>query len=251
MTEMSTNQRLNISIVAGRRPDLLWQTLRSFDEHLFQRCEVGTVKINVDPIFGNEEDGDKVLDCARYFFPNCVVNTPKEKSFTKAVQWLWADMPDGMFLHIEDDWVCLEDISTKFPNDMLSTSSYTKMVTLLAENHGKSAQRQERVRVKKFKLLGVTLKKTSFPTFGTSPCFLDGSFARSISDKLDLRLDPEKQMRDGLNPPLIDFISRYKCYFQTSKNGGAIIKDIGREWRDNRGIIKTVKRGVSFWETMR
>ena len=83
--------------------------------------------------------------------------------------------------------------------------------------------------------------------FGTSPRFLEGAFARRCAGLIDPALDPEKQMRPPGNPALIAYLNEYRCRFLPAKDGAALITDIGREWRDARGIEKVVEQGVSRW----
>ena len=238
-------KKLNICLVAARRPELVRRTLQSFDRHLFRFCQVNQVRVNLDPIFGSKEDEAEVVRLVRSIFPDAEINIPSQPGFTVAVQWLWSSMDDGAFLHLEDDWVCLEDIPVETCiNDL---DEKTRMILLLSETHGERGKNRESVRIRKQKLLGLTYKRTAVPTFGTSPSITDGSFARTASALLDCDLDPEKQMRDQRNPELIEFLSGYRCLFQASADGHPLIQDIGRAWQRDNGVEKHVNAGVSKW----
>jgi len=103
-------------------------------------------------------------------------------------------------------------------------------------------------RRRKRRLLGVPLGTRRIAIFGTSPCFLDGAFARGSARLMDPGLDPEKQMRKGRNPALEDFQQRFRCRLLPGPGGTELITDIGREWRDGKGITKTTVDGRSIWE---
>ena len=47
---------LEMTLVCGRRPDLLARTLDSFSERLFAHLGICAVHADIDPIFGDEQD---------------------------------------------------------------------------------------------------------------------------------------------------------------------------------------------------
>lgn len=83
--------------------------------------------------------------------------------------------------------------------------------------------------------------------FGTSPRFLDPIFARKNSELMNPELDPEKHMRPGFNNDLFKYIAPYRAFIVKGFDQPNVIEDIGREWRDIRGITKKVINGVSHW----
>lgn len=236
---------LNIAIVAGRRPDLLERTLLSFDRHLFSFCTIGQVRVNLDPIFGTEADAAAAVTLLRDLFPQAEIHQPATPGFGWAVRWLWSGMADGPFLHLEDDWICLEDIR---PEEALSKfAPDVGMVSLRTEQHGPRGDRDASTRFEKTKLLGLTVKRTEVPAFNTSPGFVDGAFARQVAALFDPALDPEKQMREQFNPPLKRFLADWRCLFHKSLSGQPIIEDIGRGWQQAHGVEKRTEGGVSIW----
>lgn len=237
--------KLNVGIIAGRRPELLATTLQSFQENALDKCVIDQVRINLDPIFGDERKEADTLQIISHYFPNAEINRPATPNFCKAVQWIWSGMRDGAFLHLEDDWVCTEQIPIEKITRELSSS--VKMILLLSETHGKRGLQRESVRVYKRKFLGITYKLKTLSTFGTSPSITDGQFARRAAQLFDVKLDPEKQMRDNRNPQLIEFLNNYRCLFQASKTGSPLIDDIGRAWQTENNVEKLVQNGKSSW----
>ena len=232
-------------MVAARRPSLVLQTLESFGDHLFRHCEIGTVRVNLDPIFGSERDASDVIDIIKERMPQAEINQPVTPNFTRAVQWIWSGMPDGPFLHLEDDWICLNTIPiNKIVNDL---DESVKMILLLSATHGKRGLNRESVRTYKKKFFGLTYTRTPLPTFGTSPSITDGAFAREAALRFSLDLDPEKQMRDNLNPHLIEHLNNYRCLFQSSSSNSPLIEDIGRDWQSTNKVTKVVRNGTSSW----
>lgn len=238
-------ESMNLAIIASRRPELLLETLSSFSENLLDHIDLKQVRVNIDPIFGDEVAQANVISIVKSFFPKADINLPKSPGFTQAVQWVWSGMSDGPFLHLEDDWVCLGKIPiVEILKDM---NDNTKAVILLSETHGMRGMQRESVRVRKKKFLGITYSRQPIPTFGTSPCIADGAFAREVASRFDLAFDPEKQMRDDVNPYLCSYLSQYRYLFQSQGDGSPLIEDIGRKWQEANGVKKVVMNGVSEW----
>ena len=236
---------LNIGLVAARRFSLLETTLKSFDKNLFSAFNIRQVRVNLDPIFGSKDDEKQVMDLIKGHFPQAEIRQPQTPGFTQAVQWIWSGMQDGPFLHLEDDWICLERI--RADEIMAQLSGPVKMVSLLSETHGDKGRTLASTRIQKQKILGVTYRKVKVPAFNTSPGFVDGAFARQVAALFDLTLDPEKQMRDNRNPNLARFLSGLECHFHKKLDGGPIVEDIGRLWQVNNGVQKLTSDGKSQW----
>lgn len=99
---------LDVTIVAGRRPDLLETTLDSFGSHLFSHFEMAKVFVNIDPFCGTDQDGDTCEAMIRETFNKVEIFRPVKPSFGGAVKRLWAKPKRNVFLHLEDDWAMTE-----------------------------------------------------------------------------------------------------------------------------------------------
>jgi hypothetical protein len=81
------------------------------------------------------------------------------------------------------------------------------------------------------------------PSFATSPSFIESDFANKIALRIDKNLNPEKQMFNGMNPELENFLQQYIStalvkWWQPPK-----IKDIGRDWLLKNGVENTIING--------
>jgi hypothetical protein len=63
---------------------------------------------------------------------------------------------------------------------------------------------------------------------------------------MDESFDPEKQLYKDVNPPLKSYTANFKNYLYPS-SGEILIRDIGRNWRNERHIEKIVIEGRSNW----
>lgn len=239
---------MNLGMISTLRPDLLGQTLASFCERALKDRAVGKAFINLDRAFGGDAELDECRRLILERFPEAEINVPEEPGFTKAVRSVWSAMPDGPFLYLEDDWICLHDI------DLDHAASYlvdgTKMVAFLSKEHGSKSRREFSLQNDRPRLFGFPVGRARkwAPAFATSPGVIDAAFARNCARLMDLSLDPEKQMRFGQNEALMSYVTPFRCRFLKAEDGTPLIQDIGREWHARRGSRKVTDGAKTHWE---
>ncbi|KOF21166.1 hypothetical protein AC244_07295 [Ensifer adhaerens] len=64
---------------------------------------------------------------------------------------------------------------------------------------------------------------------------------------MDLSRDPEKQFYSGVNPAMEAYVAGYRNYI-FSPERKPVIRDMGREWREQRNIRKVITNATSIWE---
>ena len=161
---------IDISLVAGRRPGLLKQTLESFDNAVFRNFHIAHVYANIDPFAGSESDHLICRELILRRFPQAVVSEPDSPNFAQAVKTLWSQVQANYVLHLEDDWLALKPVTPEqvfplFDEDRVMAVSLAT-VGLGAKGRGKP---RYRLRVAGVKFLGITLYKRIVPFFCTSP----------------------------------------------------------------------------------
>ena len=237
--------RLDVTLVAARRPGLLRRTLASFQEGLFANFPLGAVHANIDPVFGDDADHAACRAAILATFPGAVISEPESPGFGRAVKALWAATGSEVVFHLEDDWLLNEPLR---PEEVLPLlAGDTRALALVSKEigwNGHDLYKETRTRVK---LLGITVRRDVVAAFGTSPRFLEGDFARRCAALMDPELDPEKQMRPPHNPDLRAYMRGFRCRFLPAREHAELITDIGRAWRDQRGIEKMVVGGTSVW----
>ena len=101
---------IDICLVAGRRPELLERTLKSFKASMFDRFEIANFYANIDPIFGDTDNEAATIAVIRSLFPNARIHTPEQPGFCKAVKYLWQQAQSEILFHLEDDWLLDEQL---------------------------------------------------------------------------------------------------------------------------------------------
>jgi hypothetical protein len=238
--------KIDVVLVSGCRPELLSRTLNSFNDKVFCNFTVNTCYANIDPFGGAQADG---AECARIiyrYFPNAVISMPDTPGFGAAVKTVWGQSTAPVVLHLEDDWL-VSDIITPSHIEPLLVGD-TRAVRLLSKHMSWNRRSEFHERTGRYRWMGITYRRVRTAAFGTSPGFLTGAFARTCAELMRPDLDPEKQMRPGLNPLLFAYMSQFKCRVLHGEKQADIIHDIGREWREEKGIVKVVSNGRSLWQ---
>lgn len=248
LTETADLESIDVCIVATRRPVLLEKTLRSFHQNLFKGFKIRRIIANIDPLFGSLEDRDHCIELIRSYDPDALITLPEAPNFARAVASNWATSSADIILHLEDDWLLHRPVR---PDHLQSFVDYP-WVGQISFNH---ANKRWNVREmgsfcyasKPLKLIGIRLGfRRTKPTFLTGPSFLRGTFARRSAELMDLALDPEKQFCRGLNRPLERYVAPYRNLI-VGEIDAYYIEDIGRSWRMERNIEKTIVAGQSYW----
>lgn len=202
------------------RPEIIDITYKSFTDNIldinFKEC---TLYLNIDPA-PNSQKSVQTADVARQYFGNVVVNYSSSCNFAAAVKWCFSQVKGKYFFHLEDDWILLKKIYIKEVIDVL-----------INQNNKYLEYNKDYVSIL-LRAYGVASEKICL-----APSVFCGDFARGISPKLDVRINPEEQMRSrNLNirkTKLNEFSLRYPFPSITD----IIVKDIGRDWIKKNGII--------------
>lgn len=238
-------EQVDVCIVAGRRPDLLERTLTSFDARLFRNFQIVGVYANIDPVFGDSDDHLATSEVIRSFFPTAEIREPEQANFCAAVQSNWARTKSEFLIHIEDDWILNSEITPELLIDFADPSIAQISFNMKTKNWRPEHGDFHYIKKKSPDTGAFTF---GLPAFGTSPSFLRGAFARKSAHLFDTAFDPEKQFFCGANAVLETFASQYRVKM-FSRPDMHIVTDIGRQWRDQRGIAKTILNGTSIWST--
>ena len=240
--------KIDVCLVAARRPDLLERTLQSFHGSLFANFDIGRIVANIDPVFGSLEDERECVRLIRHYDPDALVRTPAQAGFAAAVAWVWSSGSTDVILHIEDDWLLRRPV---FPADIRPFDD--AVVGQISFNHANknwdiSRKGHDCYLNRRVSIGGVELPiKRKVPLFLTCPSFFRGSFARRASELMDPNYDPEKQFCRGVNPRLEAFVRPFRNRI-LGHPPDYYIEDIGRQWRVQRKIEKQIVDWQSVWD---
>jgi hypothetical protein len=218
---------IDVTLIATRRPELVDLTLRSFQQNLFSRVRCRRLVLNIDPLWGSDDDDREVERICRRFFADVDVRRPASPSFGGAVKWAWSRPTSEWFLHLEDDWLLARGIN---PATLATELSASDVGQVQLANLSRS-QRARKIPLE----------------IATSPGFVRSAFAEIAVRHMNPDMDPEKQFYEGHNPAGLAEMIRFRTKFYGDAGTPKLLYDTGRVWRKVRGIKKGVRRGTSLW----
>jgi hypothetical protein len=228
--------RFDVTMVATRRPELVELTLRSFHQNLLAGLDAPRLILNIDPVWGSEEDDREIEAICRRYFSVVEMRRPSSPGFGAAVKWAWARTATDWFLHLEDDWLLARRID---PEHLAAQMADPELGQIKLSN--KSRYRRIRARVRFW-------RRKRPEMIATSPAFVRASFGRAAVSHMDPDLDPEKQFYQGFNPEGAAVLARFRQRLYGDLSTPCLLHDTGRIWREVQGIRKVVIGGKSVWE---
>lgn len=196
---------IDMTMTATCRPDFVENTLRSFKEKLFTNLPLRTLFLNIDPIWGDSEDGNQVEKVARSLFLRVVVRRPETPSHGGAIKWLWAQPHTDWFLHIADDWHLIRPID---PHRLF-----------------RDGQRNGVVQVR-------LVRSYRPPYLTTSASLVRSEFGRMTASLLNPDMDPEAQFRNDINPTLQRAAMRCRAAYHGGFFMPQLASNLSKKWLD-------------------
>lgn len=242
----SQTKSFDLVLICGRRPALLERTLASFSQSVFPAFRFANVIANIDPFCGTPADGHICAGLIRAHFPDASVFMPDAPGFGAAVMRVWQASTSDILLHLEDDWLALEPITpAEVEAELTGDVAGLTLMCATKNTRNQAFQTARRIMVHPDGTSGDVFVNA----FSTSPGFLTGDFARKAATLMRPEFDPEKQFFRSLNPTLETFAFQHRCKFAFGKRSPFMIKDIGRDWQRENGIVKSYERrsGRSIW----
>lgn len=227
--------KLEFTTTACNRPELLYETYKSFSQNLtgidFDDC---TVHINVDPM-PNAEGREEAVGVADHFFGTVNARLPDEASFPEAVRWTWSQVKGRYWFNLEDDWEVVEEVDVPRLIHMLESTSNPPAFQIVLRHsrcHGPHWVKNK-----------PELEHIHDP--GLPPMIADMERLKPVVENFDLDRNPEKWFRHWYN---ISDTEAAPYMWPSSP----ITNDIGREWREIRGLVKSGIEGsgeAGNWDT--
>lgn len=239
--------KLDITITACKRPEILAMTLYSFIKNMTigHQCRVA---INVDPV-GKGNSIDTVEVCQK-LFPSTVYRIPDKANFSDAFKWVWQNKGDAEFvLHLEDDWELLKEVDLNHVAEILRRNP--KLALL---------------RLPQFRADGDKMKNWNkfFPWNGFyfecpeelkmsvgfcgHPSVIKKEFIERTVNYIDTTKNPEKQFHRGPKE-IMDEVAKWSYGVYGTPEQSAMIRDIGRKWMiKNKWKKKGSKAFFMEWE---
>ena len=237
-------EKIEVTITATNRIDLLYKTISSFMENLLFRCDVEAI-INIDDV-GDKGSTERVLKIVEMFLPiKCSRRSPRPH-LSEAFAFCWQSVDADWVLHLEDDWLLKERVEIR---DMIDILEEEEDLALLRLPQFRSTEDQMKNWDKFFPWNGKyfecpdELRQTV--GFCGHPSLIKGEFVKACAPLINTELNPEKQFH-GDNPELVKEVMKWRYGVFSKPNHPHYIEDMGRAWMQKHGFQK---KGSKAWFT--
>jgi hypothetical protein len=240
--------KLDITITATRRPEVLYETLYSFVHNLFGNTKCKAL-VNIDPVGpGSSED---VVSVVKEFFAEYHIIMPQIPNFSKAFYSVWSATIQPFVFHLEDDWKLLEKVDFQELIDiMLDCPDLASIRLPQFEAKNGRMKNWNKVFTWKGKFYQYHDKKDlSCAGFCGHPSLLRGEFVRKAITLFDLSINPEKQFHSG---KLAQEVLKWDWAVYGKWDSPVYVQDIGRKWMDKNGYQKKGSKAFFMeWEKVK
>jgi len=235
------------------RPSLLLKTFSSFHEKMFSLApkEVSfELALHIDCVGeSNATDIDNLLIVNDYIrVTSCRKNRTPPHSLSRAFIWLWKQASKSIIdyvFYLEDDWELLKEVNVA---EMIECFEHNRNLATLRLPFTRLDNTFSKNWAHKFPWNGMYFECPDEIKYTIGWCGHPGmvnvNFIRQFVDKVDPNWCPELRLKGyhDIAKEIIDW--DYGVYGHPGET--EYIKDIGREWRNTRGITKLKNTSWSF-----
>jgi hypothetical protein len=223
---LTDKNKLDVVVIAIKRPEILRLCLETFKKNLLHQFNVRII-INVDPV-GEENYSQKdIIAIAREYFPNVISRTPKKGNFSKAVFWAWSRVKTEFFFYLEDDWLLKNFVSVERIRNKVTIKD------IVSVKFDPSSNKKFSKTYATYHLKGLSLR----------PCLFRTKYIKERLLGWNFKEDPEKQM--AINTATKSYKNPKFILFGNNNEGRKII-DTGKKWKMNTTFTKWEDKSGSF-----
>ena len=244
--------KLDITMTAVRRPEIIYKTLSSFVNNLFDKesLKKSQLIINIDPVGEAKESIGTIKDiCFSFFFDRVIYRIPDVPNFSAAFKWVWRQTDANYVFHLEDDWELVRPINLKEIINVLGSEPDLALIRLPMFKSGiKEMKNWNRFYSWNGKYFECPEELKRSVGFCGHPSIIKKSFVESVVPFIDTKLNPEKQFHHG-HVEIMKTVDKYRYGVWGPQNSEPAIRDLGRDWiKDKLWQKKGAKAFFTEWE---
>ena len=238
--------RIDVTITACCRDDILYSTLHSFCHNFLGWADARCV-INIDPL--GYSTPDQVLDVCNEFFNDVVYRVAEQPNFARAFKWCWDHAEADYVFHLEDDWLMLRDVDINVIFNLLEKYENLALLRLPAFVSGETQMKNWN---KFFPYNGEFYECPAEMRTGLGFCGHPSLIKMRFVDRVRCHLrsdyNPEKifHARGG---EIHNEILRWRYGVYGKPGWRPVIRDIGRRWMIENNYRKSGSKAFFLkWE---
>ena len=243
--------KIDVTMPATWRPELLERTLSSFYSNLFcfHRKDLRLI-MNVDPIGAHGNKLHEIKLIARKFFDDIHIIAPERPSFATAFNKLWSMAETDFVFYLEEDWVLTRPIDFGHMVDIMRRNSRLAHLRLnkftATEGYAETYHFQFPWSGEFYECLPID--KPSIAWCG-HPSINSLRFVKEVISKINPKANPEKQIKRCISA-VPDNTYRYGI-FSPRPCDTPCVQDIGRAWmKANNFTKKGGSMAFDTWEKL-
>jgi len=232
---------------ATLRPEIIRRTFKSFSENMLCGYKRKRAVLNID-LIGEDVPWSKALWAAAAGFRHTEIKIGKKPNFARAFKWLWEQTKTKYTFWLEDDWELLTKIDLA---EMVAVMDKHPQLATLRLPYTPTAADHYKSWSHIFPWTGDYFKcpdedRNAIGYCG-HPSLYRTSFMKEVLPLVKTNMCPEKQIKGRL-PKMREILNRWDLGVFSKPNQPPVIRDIGREWRDSRGLNKDSTIYFTSWQ---
>lgn len=239
--------KVDVTITATKRLDILFKTLASFMENLLWKTDCEAI-VNVDPV-GDDHQSEKVLRVVELFLPVKCSRQGIDPDFCEAFRYTWSCVDAPWVFHLEDDWELKQKVDI---DEMRQILEEEDDLALLRLPQFRSTMTDMKNWDKFFPWNGKYFECPDELRQGVGfcghPSLIKGDYVKTCAELIKPGKNPEKQFH-GDNDKLVAEVMKWRYGVFSKPNHPNYIQDLGREWMSKSGWKKEGSKAFFLkWE---
>lgn len=233
--------RIDIAMTAAIRPDILERTLSSLKRYLIWGGEF-RLFADIAPVGDLKYTVGEVMEVIASHFDSYKVRTLTDSPQADALKWSWQSTQTEYLLQWEDDWELKSPVNLETVIDFMDQDPKIGMVYF--DRFGKSVLDYSGYKDKFTYLHSGFWERKMEKSLGGPPALLRASYAREVLPFIDGYTCLDILSREPRVQPILD---KWRTFVYTATTGH-LVEDIGKQWKEERGIVmvKRTERGVQW-----
>lgn len=227
------------------RPEILEETLISLVKNLVYNKPL---RLIIDNAIGSYTPFKhyNLYEVANTYFDNThlTYRMIEDSKQAEAIRWMWSRSDSDFVLHWEDDWVLIKKLDLNLVKDLFKIFPGTGMIYF--DRYQKSVLDYPGYKGVFTKVFNSFYYREEGKSLGGPPALLRKDYKESV---LTIMKDTECLDITSRTKKAQELLKKWDIGVYTGESGrGNLVKDIGKAWRDSKGLkmVKDTPRGVTW-----
>ena len=233
--------QIDVAMTAALRPEIIERTLTSIRSKLHWAGGFNLI-VDIASVGDKQYSQKQVEKGIRNYFPEAKVRIKKDSFQAEALKWTWRNSNSPYMLQWEDDWVLERDIYLQdVMNKMKSWYGY-----ICFDRIKKSVLDYPGYKDHFVKTDHTIWERIKGKSLGGPPALMKAEYVKAALRLIDGTKCLDTMSHEPLTETLLD--NWGVAVYLREDGEGNLVRDIGKDWRKERGLVmkKNTMRGVEW-----